>query len=200
MGEKMTTTCPVCRQENTLAEQELEPNLNASQCRKCGGMWITSRQYETWLSLHGENLPEKPAEEGVKIVSGEVRGAKFCPDCQFILVGYKVGHEVGFSLNRCGHCGGIWFDKNEWEILKSRNLHDDVHLIFSQAWQSSIRTEERKTVLDEILREQLGDTDFTEIQRIKRWLQNHPNSMQLYSYLLSGREDAKRVGSGRPAS
>ncbi len=101
---------------------------------------------------------------------------------------YKVGHGIGFSLNRCGHCGGVWFDKNEWEIMKSRNLNDDVHLVFSEAWQSAVRHEEHQNAMDEILRKQIGDEDLKEIQRVKTWLQGHPKSGELYAYLLSGRE------------
>src|SRR5580693_8391155 len=107
----MITTCPVCN-ENALSDRQLEENLHSSQCSKCSGVWIGSSQYAQWLRGHGENLPEKPAEEGISLVSGEKPGARFCPQCSYILMKYKVGHQVGFSLNRCGHCGGIWFDRN----------------------------------------------------------------------------------------
>jgi len=185
------TTCPVCK-EDTLSYCELEANLQCSQCSKCGGVWISAWQYEQWLQLHGENLPERPPEEGVSLVSGEMPGAKFCPECKFILMKYKVGHKVGISLNRCGHCGGIWFDKNEWEILRSRNLHDDVHLVFSQAWQSAVRAEEHKAAMDEIWRNELSDADLNEIRRIKSWLENHPKSAELYAYLISGRQGGSK--------
>jgi Zn-finger nucleic acid-binding protein len=183
----MITNCPRCKEEK-LSQHELEKNLNSSRCGKCSGVWISSAQYEQWLKLHGTNNPEKAADATVDLVSGEAHGAKFCPECKYILIKYKVGHDVGFSLNRCGHCGGIWFDKNEWEIMKSRNLNDDVHLVFSEAWQSAVREEEHKNAMDEILKEHIGDADLKEIQRIKIWLQSHPKSSELYAYLLSGRE------------
>ena len=80
-------------------------------------------------------------------------------------------------------------DKNEWEIMKSRNLHDDVHLVFSQEWQSAIRAEEHKAAMDEILRSQLGDADLNEIRRIKTWLQAHPRSAELFAYLFYNASD-----------
>ena len=187
----MIAICPVCV-ENTLYFRELEANLHSSQCSKCNGVFISAYQYEEWLRLHGENLPEKPPDEGVKLVSGETPGAKFCPECKCMLMKYKVGHNLGFSLNRCGHCGGVWFDRNEWEILKSRNLHDDVHLMFSQAWQSAVRREESNAAMDEILRKQLGDADLAEIRRIKSWLQTHPRSAELYAYLVSDSDHANK--------
>jgi Zn-finger nucleic acid-binding protein len=180
-------TCPVC-QEGTLSHCELESNLYANSCSKCGGVWISASQYEQWLQVHGENLPEKPPEQGVNLESEEKPGAKFCPECKYILMKYKVGHGVSFSLNRCAHCGGIWFDKNEWQIMKSRNLHDDVHLVFSQAWQSAVRLEEHKSAMEHILAEQLGDADLQEIRRIRNWLQSHPKSAELYAYLIENND------------
>ena len=183
----MKTTCPGCKEEG-LSQHELEANLHSSRCGKCSGVWVSSNQYQQWLKTHGANLPEKSPEAGINLVSGETHGAKFCPECKYILMKYKVGHDVHFSLNRCGHCGGVWFDKNEWEIMKSRNLNDDVHLVFSQPWQTSVREEEHKSAINEILRKQIGDEDLKEIERIKTWLQSHPKSAELYAYLLSGKE------------
>lgn len=187
----MITTCPGCKEEG-LSQHELEQDLHSSRCGKCNGVWVSSSQYQQWLKHHGENLPEKAPDAGVNLETNEAHGAKFCPECKYILLKYKVGHNVGFSLNRCGHCGGVWFDKNEWEIMKSRNLNDDVHLVFSEAWQSAVRAEEHNNAVDEILRKQIGDTDLKEIQRIKTWLQSHPKSAELYAYLLSGRETSSK--------
>jgi Zn-finger nucleic acid-binding protein len=182
----MITTCPVCR-EQTLTENQLEADLACLRCSKCNGSWVSVWQYDQWLSLQRENLPEKESDPTITLVSGETAGVRFCPGCNYLLIKYQIGHQVPFTLNRCGHCGGVWFDKNEWEILKSRNLHDDVHLVFSPTWQSAVRREEHKQAIDEILREQLGDDDLKEIQRIKAWLQRHPKSAELYAYLMPDR-------------
>ena len=187
----MIATCPVCK-TGSLAEHTPEPNLRASQCSKCTGVWIGALHYEEWLKQHGENLPEKAPEAGIALTSGEKPGAKFCPECNFVLMKYKIGHDIGFSLNRCGQCAGIWFDQNEWEIMKSRNLHDDVHLVFSQGWQAAIRGDDHQAAMDEIWREQIGPSDFTEIRRIKAWLSKHPKQAELYAYLMSGREDKEK--------
>lgn len=180
---KMPKTCPVCK-EDTLSVKELEPKLFSSRCSKCDGVFISAEQYGQWLHLHGENLPEKPSEESMKIAPAESFGAKFCPECKFMLMKYKVGHKLSFAINRCSHCGGMWFDKNEWEVLKSRNLHDDIHFVFSHAWQSAVRAEEHQTAMDEILRREIGDADLEEIRRIRAWLHAHPRSAELYAYLL----------------
>lgn len=30
-----------------------------------------------------------------------------------ILIKYEVGRDLNFTLEQCGHCHGIWFDKNQ---------------------------------------------------------------------------------------
>ncbi len=180
----MTTTCPACKKE-TLAYHQLEANLGASKCTKCAGIWINSTQYEHWLNALSQR-PSTPAsaDGGVRLSSGERPKAKFCPQCKYILTKYKVGHGVDFSLNRCAHCGGMWFDQNEWEILASRNMHVNVHSIFSASWQQSVRSEEHQAAMTEIWRDLLGEADLAEIKRIKEWLQNHPQAPTLYAFLL----------------
>jgi hypothetical protein len=93
----------------------------------------------------------------------------------------------------------MWFDQNEWEIMKSRNLHDDVHLVFSQPWQSAVRAEEHTAAMDDILRQQLGDADLKEIKRIKDWIQKHPKSAELYAYLLFGKNESRVASFSRSA-
>lgn len=179
----MVTVCPVCR-DNTLGKNELETNLTASQCTKCGGTYIGSQDYDHWLSNSETNLPEKAADDdSIKLASGESTGPRFCPECKFVLTKYNVGRGTNFAANKCGHCGGMWLDKNEWEILKSRNLHDDLHLVFSDSWQSGNRAEEHNKAMAEIFREHLGE-DLEEISRIKTWLKSHPKSDALFAYLM----------------
>jgi Zn-finger nucleic acid-binding protein len=187
---KMMKTCPISKRE-TLTPEMLEEFLRCSRCSDCGGVWIAALDYQEWLRHHGENLPEKPMEQGMNLVSGETHGPRYCPDCNWILMKYKVGHSINFSLNRCAHCGGMWFDQNEWDILKARNLHDDVHLVFSQQWQALVREEEHIAAVEACWRNQFGEADFKEIQRIKHWLQTHPKSAELYAYLLD-RDGARK--------
>lgn len=182
----MISNCPICK-ENKFSLRELDSNLQANECGKCNGVFIGAMQYDQWLSRHGVNLPEKAPDKDVTLVTEESHSAKLCPECKYILIKYKVGHETGFAVNRCGHCGGMWLDKNEWESLKSRNLHDDINLMFSDTWQSKVRAEEHEKALDEIIRGQLGAADYEEIRRIKSWIQKHPKSNELYAYLLRSR-------------
>ena len=101
---------------------------------------------------------------------------------------YKVGHKLSFSLDRCGNCGGTWFDGNEWETLRGGELWDQLHLIFSPAWQNRIRRENQAEHLREQFAAKLGPADFAESNRIKNWLDNHPHRDAILAYLMSEKD------------
>ena len=179
--------CPRCH-TIALADQELETSLPSLHCPQCQGHWIRGIQYWKWLEGHGTNLPERPASEAA---SGEeaappvsdAGGALICPDCGHILGRYHVGHDIAFTLDHCAHCSGVWFDGGEWETLKSRNLHDDVHAIFSDVWQARVRRGEQAREHERNLEALLGEEDLSELRRMKSWLMAHPKRYAMYALL-----------------
>ncbi len=126
--------CPRC-EAHRFSLVSLDEGLSARECGNCGGHWLPSFQYWRWLEKHGPNLPEKPKEEGFDAPTEGLDRAMICPECEHILVKAAAGHDLTFRVDRCYHCGGIWLDANEWEALKSRNLHDDIHLMYTQTWR-----------------------------------------------------------------
>lgn len=178
--------CPTCKTEE-LVLSSLENNLTSRQCGKCGGNWIPSFEYWKWREQHKESLPENFA--GQPVPPNPTTGAliaKLCPECNTILIKYKVGHGVNFSIDQCSNCGGVWFDKDEWEALKARSLHDDVYMIFTAPWQSQVRSEESRRAQEEIYRKKFGEEGFDEIQRMKEWIDGHPRKQEIIAYLISG--------------
>jgi Zn-finger nucleic acid-binding protein len=178
--------CPVCKTEE-LDFSSLENNLIARHCDKCGGNWIPSFEYWKWREQHKnevmatsaeQHIPPNPAPSSALI-------AKLCPECNKILIKYRVSHWTHFSIDKCGNCGGIWFDKDEWEALRARELHDDVHLIFSAPWQEQVRSQESRHAQEELYRSKLGDQSFNEIQRMKAWIDGHPHRQEILTYLMS---------------
>jgi Zn-finger nucleic acid-binding protein len=174
--------CPVCKSV-ILAPAEVDTALASRQCGKCDGHWVASAAYFAWLEQRGTDLPEKPAGSDVDLTISEVARAKLCPECGRFLTRAKVGHGVNFHLDRCGACGGVWFDANEWEVLRRRNLHDDVHFVFSSAWQADVARRDREAAYDRLMGEKLGDADWAEVKRIRAWLDGHPKRSQLYAAL-----------------
>ncbi len=77
----------------------------------------------------------------------------------------------------------MWFDQNEWEVLKSRNLHDDVHKVFSEIWQRQLKDEEHQVALDTFFKQKFGTEDYKKALETKNWLNAHPDSAALRAFL-----------------
>ena len=175
--------CPLC-EHKVLQSVNLEQGPVALECESCGGRWIRSFHYWKWREHHGKSLPEKPSTEGLETTVSDTAQAKICPECGHILSRYPVGHETAFSLDRCGHCGGMWFDRNEWDVLENRNLHDDVHMIFSTVWQAQVRREDHRKAVEQLRVKMFGDADYAKLQSIREWIRNHPLSHEIRAFLL----------------
>lgn len=172
--------CPACKTAE-LSPINLEAKLPALGCSACGGTWLSSSRYYDWLQVHEPAQPEKPYE-GPPLTISKNQDAKLCPECGRILVRYAVGHGTDFTLDHCGSCNGVWLDRNEWAALKGRNLHDEIHLIFSRDWQTQVRKEERRKHLETIYARHFG-TDYEELKRIRQWLEHHPERSRIIAFL-----------------
>lgn len=176
--------CPIC-QTSVLAPYQLNPQLTSQKCGQCGGQWISSFEFWKWLQTDHARQPAAAPTPTLSASDSGAAAARICPECGHILGKYRVGHSLNFSLERCGNCGGTWFDRNEWEILESGELRDKIHLIFSAAWQQQVRTEDRARHLQKLFVEKIGQKDFAEIRRVREWLSQHPYRRELRAYLDS---------------
>lgn len=191
--------CPVC-QDTPLNRNSLEEYLAVNSCTSCSGHWISSYDYWHWLewrinpTAKSEPDPSGATLDAVMSLSDQLPGtscapdtdnrrAIFCPDCQHLMRKAKVGHGLEFYLDRCSHCGGVWFDEHEWAFLQATGLDSKVHLIFSEPWQAQIRQDEFKKVLQQTYRSNLGNDDYARAIAIKEWINNHPNKGYLLSLL-----------------
>lgn len=173
--------CPVC-QNSEIEMLELEPNLWARVCGACNGKWISNNNYQKWLECRGEILSEIPSDEP-NISVREFELARLCPKCRRILVKYKVGRNIPFKIDRCGNCAGVWLDENEWETLKSRNLHDEINKIFTDHWQEKIKQEETREALRTIYEQKFGLEDYKKIRAFKTWINSHEKSGEILAYI-----------------
>jgi len=176
--------CPACK-TSYLEDRQLEAQLPVLACGNCSGMWINGQTYLHWV----EAAPvEVSAVEAVETqASADRKPGKFCPECGHYMRQAKVGHGIGFALDRCGACGGFWLDLREWQALKRAGLHGDLHRVFSDAWQGQLAREERTAREEHLLEEKLGATDYAEIRRVKKWIEKHPHRAELQAYLLAVR-------------
>jgi Zn-finger nucleic acid-binding protein len=172
--------CAVCKTVR-MTPVVLDPDLHAHTCQHCGSIYIGAGEYWQWLNNrpdHQELLADEP-----ELAPMEYDQAKVCPTCGHLLLHYKIGHHLTVTLDHCGHCNGVWFDKDEWHVIKRNHLHDQVHNMFGSAWQRAVWLEERRHARQAIFTTKFGETDYRELRRIKAWVDQHPQRTSLLAYL-----------------
>ncbi len=160
----------------------LADGLTAHACPKSGGHWISHEDYMDWLNQHGETLPEKTDCE-VDLTFNANQPARICPECGRILIKYKVGHGLDFAVDHCPGCGGVWLDQNEWEALQRKNLHDEIHKIFSTHWQSGIRQTELREKFGKVYTKRFGAEAYEKLRDFHAWLHKRENAAEMLAYL-----------------
>jgi len=181
MELNQTLNCPVC-QTTELVSTELEQSLSSYNCSTCAGRRIRGREYWKWLESHGDT-PAERVQEDESLTLAEPGKPVDCPECRFRMVKYLAGRGLPFTVDHCHGCKGIWLDRNEWEALKKRNLHDDLNTMFTSFWQKGAQRELRKKNMEQIYLERFGTKDYEEIKRIRLWLEPKMNREELLAYL-----------------
>jgi Zn-finger nucleic acid-binding protein len=161
----------------------LENDLAVLECQTCGGYWLKSFQYWLWKERLVEAGFDRPAGEACALKPADELGLKICPECFKPLQKYLVGRGASFHIDRCEVCRGIWFDHNEWEILRGMNLHDEIHFIFSSHWQSAARREGVEEHRATALRKLIGDAGFSQVSAFRTWLQSQEQRVSILGYL-----------------
>lgn len=173
--------CPVCKTDS-LGSITLVENLPANQCSNCGGVWLPSNAYIAWWQGRGDDMPQKQAGSNID-PNWNVDELKLCPESGRILARYKILPDTEFYLDRCGHCNGIWFDKNEWDALVEHNLHDNVNEFFTRPWQEDLHVAETRNHLEKLYLEKFGAEDYEHVKQIRAWLKDHPKQGMLIAFL-----------------
>ncbi len=106
-----------------------------------------------------------------------------CPACHHILARYRVGHGVAFLIDRCRNCNGLWFDRDEWQALRSRNLLHLLPHLTSDEWQRELHQADLQAQEEARLLSELDPEDLTRIREIKAWLDAHAKRMTLFRVL-----------------
>lgn len=165
-----------------LEETTLDEGLVAYACPEGGGVYITLQNYWDWLKLQPERLEHLPdLGQGSCLLEDEPK-AKLCPETGTIMIRCRVGHGFKFYIDR-SRTGGVWLDAGEWDALRARNFHDEIHLIFTKPWQSEIRAQRAERMNKKILHDKVGDDLLAEIQSLKERLREHPHRDYVFAYL-----------------
>ena len=157
-----------------LKRVKLEDGLNVFTCPVSHGIWIPAQDYWSWLSSQPERLPHLPANQEDGNVPGQLDGDNsrsilLCPESGTPMARFQVGHAFKFSIDR-SVTGGVWLDAGEWQALRKRNFHDEIHLVFSAPWQRKIQEQRQLASRVAMIKERVGEESWEKISDFKRWL------------------------------
>jgi len=164
---------------------QLEEGLKAYRCPETGGHYIPAVAYMRWLSGLPARTPQLPAaaDPALTLEPPSESPAYCCPETATLMIRYKVGHGFKFSIDR-SITGGIWLDQGEWESLRSRNFHDEIHLMFTTPWQREALREEVSASRRTRLEERIGSELLGHLDSLKSTLENHPHRDEIIAYLI----------------
>ena len=171
--------CPLCK-KHTMNPISLLPDLSALVCSECAGLWIARTNYDAWRAKQPGDLPETTTP--IQVTVTQVHKPKICPQCNHLLLPYRVGHGLPFSIDYCGACGGVWCDHSEWDALKAKNLHDNLLDIISDHWQAALRQTDVQDAVEQTYKKQLGAA-YAKAVEMRTWLQDQPKKSLILAYL-----------------
>ena len=156
--------CPKCKNVS-LSDSFLEDNFAVQCCQECKGTWITASEYEDWQTRQSNHpvapdlLSQTPDADFVQ--SPLDMKAALCPECKRYLPRAKVNLKTPFYVERCLNCRGIWCDEGEWEMLKKLGMHTTIEQLFTNDWQTQVRSRqysdrERQATIDKLGSELAG--------------------------------------------
>ena len=192
--------CPVCK-KHMMNPVDLAPDLSGLGCSECAGVWIAGAEYDKWRARQPCELPEPPmtaqgavadTQKTAQVAVTDIRKTKICPQCGHLMLPYRVGHGLSFSIDYCGACGGVWCDRNEWDAIKARNLHNSLHDIVSTKWQTAVRRSDVQEAVEQNYKRLLGAA-YDKAFDLRAWLREQPQPQRsvILAYLSDSKPQAK---------
>jgi hypothetical protein len=160
----------------------LESGLEAYRCVQTGGHYIPSQAYLQWVQQQPARQPHLPEPTLPAELSADSSKTLVCPESGTLMSRFKIGHGFGFSIDR-SITGGVWLDGGEWEALRQRNFHDEIHLVFTAPWQKNVRSAQAQATYEETLRSSLGPELLDRLTALRSELMEHPHRNLALAYL-----------------
>jgi Zn-finger nucleic acid-binding protein len=184
--------CPTCGPVQSLTIGEIVPGLSSYRCGNCHGDWIRLEQYARWRD-------RTPNGDAVSPVSAAAPTEpqptlRRCPDCSHILARYRIASDAPFVLDRCRKCHGVWFDRDEWQLVGARGLALRLADVFSDEWQRDIRQADQAAAIERMFEHRLGAAELTRAREVRDWVNNHPKKSDILAYLELLPASASRTG------
>lgn len=158
--------CPKCKDIDLRKKEFNSPY----RCNKCWGMWLEFDKIPRFFEKMNEEISGEAAENFHDGKTG------FCPCGHGLMTRAKVeGMENSFYLEKCSSCGGIWFDRGEWQKIVENSLADNLNDIWCASWQAQQRKKKTRASYLEINKRVLGEDVFEKIIELSKILKDHPD-------------------------
>ncbi len=177
--------CPLCDRAldpATLLDAEAGRDaLQGFRCPDGHGLFLPSDVYLDWQGeATGDTDLDSVSVDAQDV--GDVKRAKLCPQDGHIMGRFRVT-PGGFWLDRCGTCGGAWFDGDEWTATVDAGLHEHLTSVFSDAWQRRVQDAVANQERRERLAGAAGPDDLERVDAFREWIWAHPQRHLLLARL-----------------
>lgn len=155
----------------TLVQTEIHPGLVAYICPSSGGCWIDGKHYWEWL-LKQPGFPKLiPETQGDPVsVEDDNDRPMISPESGHLMRKCRVGSGLDFRIDFDAVSRGFWLDHGEYQILESRNLHDELHLICSPEYQMKLVELDSAKAQAERFEQLLGRDGCERIEAFAAWM------------------------------
>ena len=165
--------CPKCKTADLK-----KPDYNSPwDCETCGGIWLMDLENANFPGILTEESDHPPGTANHDNKTG------VCPSGHGIMIRARVDIDKPFYLERCTACGGIWFDKGEWQRIAENNLAQHLTNIWSLSWQRSQRKAKNRENFLKTNQDLLGENIFQSIMALTEKLKDHPEKERAVALL-----------------
>lgn len=164
--------CPKCKKITLKKKNHNSPYF----CENCQGMWVVD-----YGSISSLDLDEE--DNAVCSEQNNDHKTGLCPAGHGIMSRAKIDIDKPFYLEKCTACGGVWFDKGEWEQIVDNQLNDNLDLVWSNTWQKAQRQAKNHQSFLDMNRDILGDELFSKIVDLSTQLKSHPERSRAVAFL-----------------
>lgn len=168
----------------TLTRFDLLPSLEAWRCPSSNGIWIDGEAYWKWLLKQSNfpNVSHSVPSEPIRV--DDTDRVLISPRSGRIMSKFRVGSDLGFQIDFDRATGGFWLDKDEYQALRAREMHDELHLICDEDYQKKLRQLERTEAKLSRIAALVGNEEKDRLETFAQWVSTHPNKDLILAYFL----------------
>ena len=178
----MLAHCPKCASQLLVPVEGVRANsgVSARQCPSCFGFWVPPEVVLMPASV--DVLTQRDAHPARGLHEDKRTGQ--CPDGHGLLRRARVTWDDPYFLERCGRCGGVWFDAGEWSRAVADDLLANLSEVWSPAFRKHLSDQQSHQSLEVDLRSKLGAELFDLLHTLADRLAMHPQRGVALAYLI----------------